>query len=40
MRFFYIVMILVFFSCQEKKIAKEPHPNEMSTLTKGARTFL
>ena len=40
MRFFYIVMILVFFSCQEKKIAKEPHPNEMSTLTKGVGVSL
>jgi pyrroloquinoline quinone biosynthesis protein B len=33
-------MILVFFSCQEKKIAKEPHPNEMSTLTKGVGVSL
>ena len=40
MRFFYIVMILVFFSCQEKKIAKEPHPNVMSTLTKGVGVSL
>jgi pyrroloquinoline quinone biosynthesis protein B len=33
-------MILVFFSCQEKKIAKEPHPNEMSSLTKGVGVSL
>jgi pyrroloquinoline quinone biosynthesis protein B len=33
-------MVLVFFSCQEKKITKEPHPNEISTTTKGVGVSL
>lgn len=40
MRFLYLVMVLVFFSCQEKKITKEPHPNEISTTTKGVGVSL
>ena len=40
MRFLYLVMVLIFFSCQEKKIAKEPHFNEMSKLTKGVGVSL
>jgi pyrroloquinoline quinone biosynthesis protein B len=33
-------MVLVFFSCQEKKITKEPHPNEISTTTNGVGVSL
>ena len=40
MRFLYLVMVLVFFSCQEKKITKEPHPNEISTTTNGVGVSL
>ena len=40
MRFLYLVMVLVFFSCQEKKINKESHPNEISTTTKGVGVSL
>ena len=40
MRFLYLVMLLIFFSCQEKKIAKKPHPNAMSTPTEGVGVSL
>ena len=40
MRFLYLILLLVFFSCQEKKINKEPHPNEISTTTNGVGVSL